>query len=191
MLQIVAHRDTLLLRYGASHVLIFTGTYDHSIDKKNRLAIPAEVRSQIMRSTGKGKDDAIVLYVTPGQDGTLCLYTEQGCEQRANELDNSEMDPVELVAYETVLYAMSQPVEIDKQGRITLPGELYKRSGLGVEIVLIGAKDHLEIRDRQTWYAYLEQILQDRPDIVMNPRLAMRRRRSNNQDTNARDTPDA
>jgi transcriptional regulator MraZ len=158
--------------------LVFTGTYDHTIDTKNRLAIPAEVRTQIKRSGGKGKGDAVFLYVTLGMDGALCLYTEKGYEQRADELDHSEMDAEELLEYERVFYALSKSVEIDKQGRVTLPGDLLGRSGLGSEVVLIGVKDHLEVRDRKAWYEHLERMLQDRPQILMNPRLAMRRRQN-------------
>ncbi len=156
--------------------MVFTGTYDHSIDKKNRLAIPAEVRTRIKRSTGTGDDEPIFMYVTLGKDGTLCLYTEKGYEQRAEELDHSEMDPDELLEYERVFYALSKTVELDKQGRITLPGDLLERAGLNSDVVLIGVKDHLETKDRTGWYEHLERKLKDQPDILMNPRLAMRRR---------------
>ena len=156
--------------------MVFTGTYDHTIDTKNRLAIPAEVRTRIKRSTGTEVDGAIFLYVTLAKDGTLCLYTEEGYEQRAHELDHSEMDPDELLEYERVFYSLSKPVEFDKQGRVTLPGNLLGRAGLGSEVVLIGVKDHLEVRDRKAWYEHLERKLKDQPDILMNPRLAMRSR---------------
>jgi transcriptional regulator MraZ len=156
--------------------LVFTGTYDHTIDSKNRLAIPAEIRTRIIRSANTGDDDAIFLYVTLAKDETLCLYTEKGYDKQANELDNSEMDPKELLEYERVFYSLSRSVEFDKQGRITLPANLLERAGLGSEVVLIGVKDHLEVRDRKAWYDYLEQKLKDQPDILMNPRLAMRQR---------------
>jgi transcriptional regulator MraZ len=156
--------------------LVFTGTYDHTIDSKNRLAIPAEIRTRIIRSANTGDDDPIFLYVTLAKDETLCLYTEKGYDKQANELDNSEMDPKELLEYERVFYSLSRSVEFDKQGRITLPANLLERAGLGSEVVLIGVKDHLEVRDRKAWYDYLEQKLKDQPDILMNPRLAMRQR---------------
>lgn len=161
--------------------MVFTGTYDHSIDKKNRLAIPAEVRTRIKRSTGTGDDEPIFMYVTLGKDGTLCLYTEKGYEQRADELDHSEMDADELLEYERVFYALSRSVELDKHGRVTLPSDLLARTGLGSEVVLIGVKDHLEVRDRKAWYEHLENKLKDQPDILMNPRLAMRRRNNDSK----------
>ena len=158
--------------------MVFTGTYEHSIDTKNRLAVPAEVRSQIKRSLKAEKGDAVYLYVTLGSDGALCLYTEKGYEQRAEELDNSEMDAEELLEYERMFYSLSKLVEMDKQGRVTMPGDLLTRSGIGTDVVLIGVKDHLEVRDREAWNEHLQQMLKDRPNILMNPRLAMRRRRN-------------
>lgn len=196
--------------------MVFTGTYDHTIDPKNRLAIPSEVRTQIKRwaelaggddaddagdgaqsgaqsggrsgaksggksggrsgGRGGGKGDGIYFYVTLGEGGMLCLYTEQGYGKQAAALNHSEMDPEELLEYERIFYSSSKPVEIDKQGRLTLPGDLLSRSGLGSEVVLIGVKDHMEVRDRKAWYEHVERMLKDRPDMLMNPRLAMRRR---------------
>lgn len=121
------------------------------------------------------------MYVTLGKDGTLCLYTEKGYEQRADELDHSEMDADELLEYERVFYALSRSVELDKHGRVTLPSDLLARTGLGSEVVLIGVKDHLEVRDRKAWYEHLENKLKDQPDILMNPRLAMRRRNNDSK----------
>lgn len=161
--------------------MVFTGTYEHSIDTKNRLAIPSEVRSQIKRSTKTAKGDSVFLYVTLGSDGSLCLYTEKGYEQRADELDASEMDAEELLEYERVFYSLSKLVEMDKQGRVTLPSDLLTKSGLGSECVLIGVKDHIEVRDRKAWSEHLQRMLEDRPNILMNPRLAMRRRRNSTQ----------
>lgn len=158
--------------------MVFTGTHDHTIDKKNRLAIPADVRNKIKREAGQPRDwdESIILYVTLGKDEALCLYTEKGYEKRAEELDHSEIDTQELIDYETYFYAMTQEIEIDKQGRVTLPGDLLERSGLTSEVVLIGVKDHLEVRDRKTWYKKLNRALKDRPEILRNPRLAMRSR---------------
>lgn len=166
--------------------MVFTGTYDHTIDPKNRLAIPAELRAQIKRSAKAESGDSVLLYVTLGTDRSLCLYTEKGFNQRAKELDHSEMDPHELLEYERVFYSLSKSVELDKQGRVTLPGDLLSRSGLGTEVVLIGVKDHIQVLDRKAWNQQLDQVLKDRPEIMMNPRIAMRARP---KDTQGQDDP--
>lgn len=155
--------------------LVFTGTYEHTIDSKNRLAIPSDIRHQIQRQMGAAEGDAIYLYVTLGEDQSLSLYTEEGFEQRARELDNSELAPQDLLDYERMLFSLARRAELDKQGRVRLPENLLKQTGLGSEVVLLGVKDHLEVRDRKSWMDHVQQVLQQQPQMLMNPRRAMRR----------------
>lgn len=154
--------------------MVFTGTYEHVIDTKNRVAIPAEIRSLIKGATGSS-EQAIFLFVTLGEDHSLCLYTPQEFEKRAEELDRSERDPDEILPYETVFYSLARRVEMDKTGRVRLPESLLEMTGLAGEVVLIGAKDHLEIRNRAAWQEYVKQVLADQPQLLMNPRRALRR----------------
>lgn len=160
--------------------MVFTGTYEHAIDAKNRLAIPSDIRSQIQRSLGVDEAEGVSLYVTPekkrpgGAGEALALYTEPDFERRATQLDSSERDADPMLDYEEILFSLSKRAEIDKQGRIRLPEHLLKRAGLGSDVVLLGVKDRLVIRDRATWYEYLEQRLAQDPDLLMNPRQAMR-----------------
>lgn len=163
----------------AGHVLVFTGTYEHAIDAKNRLAVPAEIRSLL---AGEPAADGVVhLFVTLGEkvgdDQALCLYTEEGFARRADELDRSELEAEELLAYERLMFSLARRVEMDKQGRVRLPDNLLKMTGLGGDVVLIGVKDHLEIRDRDKWQRHVAAMLAQKPDIVANPRRLMRRRR--------------
>jgi len=154
--------------------LVFTGTYEHTIDGKQRVAIPAGFRRKMARDQ-RDPDEPLCMYVTLGEQQCLCLYTEDGFEQRARELDSSDLDATELLEYERILFSQSALVELDKQGRVRLPEHLLRRTNLGTEVVLIGVKDHVEIRDRQTWQTHLDTALQQRPDLLMNPRRAMRR----------------
>ncbi|MEX0654084.1 MAG: hypothetical protein WD534_13545 [Phycisphaeraceae bacterium] len=154
--------------------MVFTGTYEHAIDKKNRLAIPADIRGQIQRAVGAAEGDTVYLYVTLGDDQALSLYTEDGFEQRARELDDSELNAGDLLAYERLLFSLARRVELDRQGRVRLPDNLLKQAGLGSEVVLLGVKDHLEVRDRESWNEYVQQMLKSQPQVLMNPRRAMR-----------------
>ena len=154
--------------------MVFTGTYEHTIDSKNRLAIPSDIRQQVQRQMGASAGDAIHLYVTLGEDQALSLYTEDGFEHRAKELDDSQLDAEELLAYERILFSLARRVELDKQGRVRLPEALLKQAELGTEVVLLGVKDHLEIRNRQQWHEHVQQILSQKPGMLMNPRRAMR-----------------
>ena len=154
--------------------MVFTGTYEHSIDTKNRLAIPSDVRALLQKESGRSKP--ITLFVTLGEGHALCLYTEAGFEQRASELDHSSLDTDQLLAYERLMFSLAKRVDVDKQGRIRLPDNLLKMSGVGSDVVLIGVKDHLEIRDRQAWQTHVQQMLELQPQVLMNLRRAMGRK---------------
>ncbi len=148
--------------------MVFTGTFEHTIDTKNRLAIPSDMRAQLRRETGQDND--LAMYVALGDGGALCLYSEQGFEKRAEQLDDSELDADEILPYERLMYSLARRVELDKQGRIRLPENLRKMSKLPSDIVLIGVKDHIEVHNRETWMSHVEQMIADNPQMMMNPR---------------------
>lgn len=155
--------------------MVFTGTYEHAIDAKHRLAIPSDVRRDLQRGLGTGEGDAVVLYCVLGGADVLCLYTEPGYSRLAEELRQSDLDPVDLLEYEEVFYANSKRIEMDSAGRVRLPEHLLKQTGLSGEVVIAGAGDHLKIRDRSAWNARLETVLKDRPNLLVNPRLMLGR----------------
>lgn len=155
--------------------MVFTGTYEHAIDAKHRLAIPSDIRRDLQRSLGTGEGDAVVLYCVLGGPDVLCLYTEPGYSRLAEELRQSDLDPVELLEYEEIFYANSKRIEMDSAGRVRLPEHLLRQTGLSGEVVIAGAGDHLKIRDRSAWNSRLETVLKDRPNLLVNPRLMLGR----------------
>ena len=155
--------------------MVLTGTYEHTIDAKHRLAIPSDIRTEVRRSQDGEQSQGTYLFVTLGEGQALCLYTEKEFERRAEQLDDSDRTPDEILAYETLFYSLARRVEMDKNGRVRLPENLLEMARLGSEVVLLGVKDHLEIRDRTAWRTHVEQALAADPKILMNPRRAMRR----------------
>ena len=156
--------------------LVFTGTYEHTIDSKNRTAVPAEIRTA-MRKASRSRSGPIVVYVTLGEGQSLHVYTARGFEQRAAELIDSQTEPEQLLVYERLWFSLARRVEIDTAGRIRLPESLMQRAKISREVVLLGVNDHMEIRDRAVWQQYVEQILTEQPQVLMNPRRAISRHR--------------
>ncbi|HBS29962.1 MAG TPA: hypothetical protein DEB06_11080 [Phycisphaerales bacterium] len=126
--------------------MLFTGEHEHTIDAKNRLAIPAGFRAQWRESR-----DGAAWYAVPWVGGVIRLYTERAFEERAaaGRLTlTPEEDEAELQA---TLYGLTARTEMDSAGRVRLPDGMLALVGLGSEVVLIGAGDRLEIRDRSAW----------------------------------------
>ena len=173
--------------------MIFAGVYERSIDSKQRLAFPAELRGRMQRSGGTdptagpeagpsaGVDG---MYVSLGEERRLCLYTVEGFERRMAQLEESDMDIQDLLAYEKVLLQLSHLVAFDGTGRLRLPDTLLQLSTLGSnpsDVVLVGAHDHLQLYTATQWQEQLGDLLKridETPSILMNPRRAMRMKKA-------------
>ncbi len=130
--------------------MLLTGTFSRAVDEKLRVAIPKTLRDAL-GSSAKG-----VLYVAPGMDGSLALFTEDALADLAARLAKSSPNAQEVRAFSRLFYARAQAVELDGQGRVRIPPELAQLAALGKEAVLIGVQTHLELWDRQRWNQYVQ-----------------------------------
>ena len=134
---------------GRSGKMLLTGTFSRAVDEKLRIAIPKRIREELLRGDGNA------LYVAPGTDGSLALYTEDVFATLAARLATASPAENGVRAFSRLFYSQAQRVELDTQGRIRIPAELAKLAELGRETVLLGVLDHLEIWDKDRWEQYL------------------------------------
>ena len=122
----------------------FTGQYDRTIDAKNRIQLPAQLRAVIDPDR-----DGNGLYVTLGESrGSLALYSPRGFEELAARIETEFMPGPESRRFELQFYGLASHVDIDKQGRFVLPDRLLKKAKLREEVFLVGQKDRIEIWNR-------------------------------------------
>jgi MraZ protein len=131
--------------------MALTGTYDRSLDDKQRLAIPRPLKD------GFRDGDSEELYLAPGNEGCLALYSLQGFEAFASRMAALSTGRVEVRNFLRLFYGQAERVQVDKQSRIRIPERLLKLAGLTHEVVLIGVQDHVEIWDRGRWDSFLNQ----------------------------------
>jgi len=129
--------------------MLLTGTFRRAVDEKLRIALPKPLRDAL-GPLAKG-----VLYVTPGTDGSLALYTEDALARLADRLAIASPNAQDVRAFSRLFYARAQAIELDGQGRLRVPPELAELAGLGKEAVLVGVHDHVELWDRQRWEHYV------------------------------------
>jgi MraZ protein len=151
--------------------VLFTGEYEHTIDAKSRLAIPAEIRSGLEKH-------GTAFYVAPGTTDTLWLWPERLFEQMASATEASLLPDEDLLEFEELLYSQASRVEMDKAGRIRVPERLLKQALLGSSVVLLGVKDHLELRDPERWARQRDDKLAKQAELMMRARRALQRARS-------------
>lgn len=128
---------------------MFLGEYEHTIDDKNRLTLPARFREAF---TGG-------CVVTREMDGCLSVYAPDGWE-RFVALRLEGLDPFTRETRQMRRFVFAGAVEAvpDKQGRIMLPSALVAHAKLGREVVVAGVHDHVEIWNRATWRKHLEEV---------------------------------
>jgi len=129
--------------------MLLTGTFGRSIDEKLRVAIPKRLRAAFQRPKGG------VIYIAPGTDESLALYTEEAFARLAERLATVSPTRQDVRAFTRLFYARAQRAELDAQGRVRIPAELAALAGLEKEVVLLGIQDHLELWAAARWQAYL------------------------------------
>src|SRR5262249_41732123 len=129
--------------------MLLTGTYSRTLDDKKRLALPPRVRDKL--------GDPATLYVSPGLDQCLWLYTEPNLERLADKLDQNPATDADARVYQRLLFAQTEAADLDANGRILIPERMLRFAGLEHEVVLIGDRDHLELWDSRRWQQYLER----------------------------------
>ena len=143
---------------------VLLGSHDHTIDDKNRLTLPARFRPAFV--------DGIV--VTRGMDGCLFAYA-RGDWERLVETRLATLDPLsrEGRQMQRFFFAGAAEGDLDKQGRVGLPGALLEHAKLGRDVVVLGVNDHLEIWDRAGWRRELAEVEGSAEDVA--ERLAAQR----------------
>ena len=123
---------------------IFTGQYDRTIDEKNRVQLPSQLRAAIDR-----EQDGAGVYITLGEHRrTLSIFTERGFEELAARIETEFMPGPDSRRFEVQFYALASYVDIDKQGRIVIPDRLRKKARVDAEVFLVGQKYRIDLWNR-------------------------------------------
>ncbi len=119
---------------------MFMGTYEHGLDAKGRVIVPAKLRDDLGES----------FVVTLGLDGCLFAYPMnewEGFVNKLNELPGNK-DGRKLLRH---FLANAAPCEVDKQGRVLIPAKLREYAGLEKDVVFVGVLSKIEIWSKHRW----------------------------------------
>lgn len=136
-------------------MLFFTGQAEATIDGKSRLGIPAKYRALVEQA-----GEPSVWYCIPWPDGHLRLYPESRFARLVEGEPDSLTPDADRAQLDVSLFSLTERLESDGAGRITIPKEMLKLGRLGPEVVVVGARNRLEIRDRRAWQAQAEDRFQ-------------------------------
>jgi len=123
---------------------MFMGQFQHSLDPKGRLIIPARFRELL--------GDTFIL--TKGLDRCLFVYPKDEwavLEQKLKSLPFTQKDARAFIRF---FFSGAVEIEMDKQGRILVPPQLREYANIDKDLVIIGVSNRAEIWSVEEWEAY-------------------------------------
>ena len=137
--------------------LLLVGEYEHTIDDKHRLTLPAKFRQAFAGGA----------ILSRGLDGCVLAYRREDWA-RSVEPRLAEVDPFSEAGRRVRRYFFggAAEAELDRQGRVILPSHLIAYANLEREVAVIGVHDHLEIWDRAAWRRELDRLEGSAEDVA-------------------------
>jgi MraZ protein len=144
-------------------LIAFRGTFEHALDSKHRLTIPAKFRAAL----AGGVVLAASPETTPGAPRSIAIWTPDAYDAYTSAA-LAGLNPLSAKARDLkrFFFGYSHDTELDSANRVMIPPPLVRYAGLDREVVITGAGDCLEVWDRAAYRSYCEDVLIRIPDIA-------------------------
>ena len=137
---------------------MFMGEYNHTIDPKGRLIIPAKFREAL--------GDEFV--VTKGLDGCLFVYANTEWNNFEEKLRTLPLTNKNARQFTRFFLAGAAACEVDKRGRILIPQVLREFAKLEKDVVLVGVASRIEIWSKEVWEESISTYDTDMDEVAEN-----------------------
>ena len=139
---------------------MFYGEYDHTIDRKGRLIIPAKFR-EIVRENLIEK-----FFITRGLDGCLFVFTEEEWRQQERSFRSISFTKSESRKFNRLYFSGAREVTCDKQGRILIPKYLKDFADIKKDVVIVGVSNRFEIWSKARWVEFYKSSKESYEEIA-------------------------
>lgn len=133
------------------------GEYNHNIDDKGRVSVPAKFREDLGSS----------FIVTKGLDNCLFIYSKNEWTTFETKLKDLPLTNPNARNFIRFFFSGATECELDKQGRIILPQNLREYAGLNKDVAIIGVATRVEIWDREKWNTYTSSDNMDMDEVAI------------------------
>ncbi|ATZ16517.1 division/cell wall cluster transcriptional repressor MraZ [Entomoplasma freundtii] len=123
---------------------MLVGSYEHTLDNKHRLTLPAKLRSKLGN----------LVYVSRGLENNLELRTVEEFSLWEAELENLETFKKDARTLKRYIFSNSAELEIDSAGRIKIPQNLLDSANIQKDVFVLGVGSKIEIWDKKTYETY-------------------------------------
>ncbi|MBI1885077.1 MAG: division/cell wall cluster transcriptional repressor MraZ [Chloroflexi bacterium] len=128
--------------------MAFRGTYEHMVDDRGRVALPARYRHVFT--------EGVVLTMSP--EGCVEVFTPDGFDDMSQLVTAEPATHLKGRRLRRGFFARSWDAELDRQGRILIPADLRETAGLNGAVVISGRRECLEIWNRERWDEEMAQV---------------------------------
>ncbi|HEY3306439.1 MAG TPA: division/cell wall cluster transcriptional repressor MraZ [Candidatus Binatia bacterium] len=127
---------------------MFRGSFEHTVDTKGRLSIPAKFREVLL---GKGDDRIIITNFTVASTHCLDVYPFDEWLRFEEEIKKKPRFDTRMVDFQNYYLSSATECAVDKQGRILIPPLLRNYANLKRDVVLVSALDKFRVWDKEAW----------------------------------------
>jgi len=135
---------------------MFMGEYQHAMDEKGRLIVPAKFR--------EGLGEKFV--ITRGLDNCLFVYPMEQWKQLEDKIKELPTSHADTRAFVRMFFSGAVEAELDKQGRVVIPAHLREHARIERDLYVIGVSTKVEIWAKETWESYSSQAQQSYESIA-------------------------
>jgi MraZ protein len=147
-------------RTNLKHGLLY-GSHEVSIDPKNRMLVPSEIRQSINQELDGNHFFAVI-----GSNGRVWLYPDKYYTELVGRDTPALLPTDEALEFAHLNFSMAHKLSVDAQFRVLLPDKLLKNSGTDKSVTVIGAIDHAEIWNRAEWDEHFAALQKRRKEIA-------------------------
>lgn len=136
---------------------MFSGEFSCKVDAKGRLILPFKIREQL---------NSNIIIVAKGTSRNIEIYVEEEWNRKIEKISNLVGPAESIRKYKHFLVSSAHKIEIDSQGRLNLPAPLIDYASINKEVSIVGNIETVQIWDKDTWRAYIENVTVDIQDIM-------------------------
>ena len=132
------------------------GEFKHNLDSKNRITVPAKLRTEL------GEKPVL----TRGLDNCLFIYPNRDWQLFIEKLSKLPLGQAKARNFKRFILSGASEIEIDEMGRVLIPEPLKKYSNLKKEVVIIGVGDRIELWNEDMWNKYIVAAEKESSDLA-------------------------
>ena len=139
---------------------MFYGEFEHAIDRKGRLIVPAKFRQALKDHSVKS------LFLTRGLDGCLFLFPELEWRLAESRFKQIPFTKGEGRKFNRLFFSGAAEVMVDRLGRLLIPRGLKEFAQIKQDVVIVGVSSRMEVWAKEKWHAFYESSRQSFEEVA-------------------------